>query len=325
VGLGDAIHDLLIVGIDQSGDSLWSHVYGGSLDERCFASLIVEDELIVAGSTNSYGAGQRDFWILKTTLDGDSLWSRTYGGIGDDECYDIKRSSDGGYLLVGYTRSWGSDGRDIWLLKTNASGDSLWSRTYGGSANDVGLEILEVQDSGFLIVATSTVTSEGDVDTWLLKTNSNGDSLWTTILGGDNRDVLGLAYQLEDESYILSGFTSSQGAGSYDFWLVKTEPDTISDTTTPPQFYVPDGFKLSAYPNPFNPSTTIRFDLTHPGLVKLRVFDITGRQVSTLIEESMSAGAHTAAFDGSDLASGIYFYSLQSGSHTQTNKMVLLK
>jgi hypothetical protein len=79
------------------------------------------------------------------------------------------------------------------------------------------------------------------------------------------------------------------------------------------------------YPNPFNTSTTISFDLDHPGMVRLKVFDITGREVSSLIEESMNAGTHAVTFDGSALASGIYFYSLQSGNQRQTNKMVLLK
>lgn len=318
-------HDVMIVGINSDGDSLWSQFYGGPQDERCVASLVVNDELIIAGSTNSYGAGYRDFWLLKTTLEGDSLWSRTYGGPSDDECTNIMQTSDGGFLLVGYTQSWDSRGRDIWLLKTDAAGDSLWSRIYGGITYDVGVDILEVPNSGFIIAAVSSVTSTGDYDSWIIKTNMSGDSLWTIILGRDEEDKLLSINWLDDGSYLLCGTSSSYGAGSVDFWLVKTTPDTAIDATTPPRLIIPSDFKLAAYPNPFNPATTISFSLPATGPVSVVAYDLMGRVVRTIMNQNLSAGSHTCTFAADDLPSGAYFLKLQHDQREAALKVVLVR
>ncbi len=113
----------------------------------------------------------------------DSLWSRTFGGERADECLSIIQTEDGGYALAGYTNSFGSGYRDMWLVKTNADGDSLWSQTYGGEGMDICNSIIQTEDGGYAL-AGLTVTSGIYADMWLVKTDEDGDSLWSRTFGG---------------------------------------------------------------------------------------------------------------------------------------------
>ncbi len=149
------------------------------------------------------------------------------------------------------------------------------------------------------------------------------DSLWSRTFGGSNTDECLSVQQTTDGGYILGGSTESYGAGLYDFWLVKTGPELAAELIISPQ---PDKYALHQnYPNPFNPSTQISFDLTKAGHVSLKVFDLLGREVQTLVDEVQPAGTHSITFDGTGLPSGIYLYRLQAGDFTMTKKMVLLK
>ena len=121
----------------------------------------------------------------------------------------------------------------------------------------------------------------------------------------------------------MAGYTYSFGAGDCDFYLVKTGPDPVS---VGDHFILhPSSFILSAYPNPFNPSTTIAYDLPKAGHISLRVFDLLGREVAVLKDGFVEAGTYHLMFDGSGLASGIYFARLDAGKFSQTKKLMLLK
>ena len=201
----------------------------------------------------------------------DSLWSRTFGGPGHDRAFCVQQTTDGGYILVGYTYSFGMGSSDFWLVKTNASGDSLWSRTFGGLGRDEANSVQRVTDGG----------------------------------------------------YILAGATFSFGAGDRDFWLVKTGREDSAEPLSNP---LPEQYVLYPnWPNPFNPSTHIAYYLPKMSPVSLKVFNLLGQEVATLVDEMQSTGTHVISFDGSSWPSGIYLYRLQAGDFLQTEKMLLLK
>jgi hypothetical protein len=288
---------------------------------------------IIAGYTNSFGAGNSDVYLIKTNSAGDTLWTRTYGGGEDDVGYSVQQTTDGGYVIAGYTNSFGAGNSDVYLIKTDASGDTLWTRTYGSNNNDYGYSVQQTEDGGYVIAGYTRFYS----DVYLIKTDSLGGTLWTRTYGGVDNDYGYSVQQTTDVGYVIVGLTESFGAGYSDVYLIKTDPDGIvgiSDNK-PPSLELPRSWALSQnYPNPFNPSTTVAFDI--PGItttkqyVTLAVYDIRGRHVRTLVSSEIAPGNHKVTWNGKDekgesVSSGIYLYTLRSGEERYTRKMVVLK
>jgi uncharacterized delta-60 repeat protein len=220
--------DFWLVKTDEEGGSLWNGTFGGSGHDVCLSMEQTSDDgYILAGYTESFGAGLRDFWMVKTNADGDSLWSRTFGGSGYDVCEAVQQTSDGGYILAGCTESFGVGSYDIWLVKTNANGDSLWSRTFGGNDYDWCYSVQQTSDGGYILAGYTGSFGAGLSDSWLVKTDANGDSLWSRTFGGSDVDHCFSVHQTPDGGYILAGQTTSFGAGNRDFWLVKTTHDGL--------------------------------------------------------------------------------------------------
>jgi len=254
----------------------------------------------------------------------DTLWTRTYGGSSDDGAYSVQQTTDGGYIMAGQTLSFGAGNYDFYLVKTNSLGDTLWTRTYGGNVHDCAYSVRQTADGGYIVAGYIYSFGAGSDDFYLVKTNSQGDTLWTRTYGGSNSDLAYSVQQTADGGYIVAGYTESFGAGDHDFYLVKTGPDQsgteLSTIGVPSQYIL-----YPNWPNPFNPSTQIAYVLPKTGRVSLKVFNLLGEEVSALVDEMQSAGTHAVAFDGSGLPSGIYLCRLQAGSFVETKKMVLLK
>ncbi len=210
---------------NANGDSLWSRTYGGAARDLFQSGAPTSDGgYILAGTTESFGAGGWDFWLVKTDANGNSLWSRTYGGSSDEGCATVIQTSDGGYAMLGYTASFGAGGGDVWLVKANANGDSLWSRTFGGLQYDQGIGMEETADGGLILVGVTCSFGHGGGDMWLIKTDANGNMIWSRTYGGSSWDSGSAVRQTSDGGFILAGTTFSFG-GYYDGWLVKTGPE----------------------------------------------------------------------------------------------------
>ncbi|MFH1012039.1 MAG: hypothetical protein V1784_12505, partial [bacterium] len=206
-----------------SPDTLWTRTYGGSsLDEAHSVQQIADGGYIVAGDTYSFGAGWWDFYLVKTNSSGEPLWTRTYGGTGYDGANSVQQTADGGYIVAGGTGSFGAGDRDFYLVRSNSQGDTLWTRTYGGSGTDWAFSVDSSADGGYIVAGLTYSFGAGGGDFYLVKTNSQGDTLWTRTYGGSSYDVANSVQQTADGGYIVAGGTYSFGAGLYDFYLVKT-------------------------------------------------------------------------------------------------------
>ncbi len=168
---GAANEDMYMIKINADGDSLWHQIFGGDNEEICHSIIQTMDGgYALAGDTDSFGAGGFDMYLVKTDVEGNFLWSRTYGGRDDDKCNSVIQAEDGGYILSGLTRSFGAGGSDIWLMRTNEAGDSLWSETFGGENNETSHSFLRTPDGGYILSGVTNSFGAGDVDMWLVKT-----------------------------------------------------------------------------------------------------------------------------------------------------------
>jgi hypothetical protein len=227
-GAGDC--DFWLIKTDSLGDTLWTRTYGGTgYDAGIAVAQTTDGGYTVAGETWSFGAGAGDFWLIKTDSLGDTLWTRTYGGTGYDGAGAVAQTSDGGYVATGLTRSFGAGGFDVWLVRTDALGDTLWTRIYGDTGIDIGRWVAQTPDSGFVVAGVTESYGSGGRDVWLIKTDPSGDTLWTRTYGGTHDDHGYSVTQTVDSGYAAVGFTVSYGAGGYDVWLIKTDPsgDTL--------------------------------------------------------------------------------------------------
>ena len=164
-----------VVKTNTTGDTEWTRTYGGASEDRGFCVELTGDGgYVVAGITLSYGAGSRDFYLLRMSSVGDTIWTRTFGASGNDEAYSVKRTSDNGFLVVGYTVPPDSSYMDVYLVKVNASGDTGWTRTYNHSpGDDVGYSVQTTSDGG-IVIAGYTYSAAWNHDVYLLKTDANG-------------------------------------------------------------------------------------------------------------------------------------------------------
>ncbi|MCK4641260.1 MAG: T9SS type A sorting domain-containing protein, partial [Candidatus Marinimicrobia bacterium] len=156
---------------------------------------------------------------------GDTIWTKTYGGSKGEDSKSVIQTSDGGYIIAGSTISYGSGGEfaDLWLIKTDSLGDSLWTIIYGGSSIDGGNCVQETLDGGFIVCGVTKSYGAGQQDVLLIKTNSQGSIEWDKTYGAGNDEQAYCVRQTSDSGYIFTAFTRSYGAGSEDFWLVKTD------------------------------------------------------------------------------------------------------
>lgn len=216
--------------IDSTGDTLWTRIYGGPSWEKSFCVRQTADSgYVVIGRTDSFGAGNYDVWVLRTDSFGDTLWARTYGGSAREDGYGVQQTSDGGFIFTGDTYSFGSGGSDVWLVKTDANGDTSWTRTFGGTSSDGGNSVQQTSDGGYIVAGNTFSYGAGSADNYLIKTDSNGNMVWSQTYGGSLAEMDQEAWQTMDGGYIIGGRTESYGAGEKDFYVVKT--DANGDTS----------------------------------------------------------------------------------------------
>lgn len=218
--------DVYLVKIDSAGDILWSRSYGGSHLEEAYSVRQTADRgYIVAGVTGSFGPGGSGVYLTKTDSLGETLWSRTYGGGSYEFGYSVQQTRDGGYIVTGRTASFGAGDFDVYLIRTDSTGDTLWTRTYGGSGYDDGFFVEQTTDGGYIIVGETQSFGAGDGDIYLVKTDSLGNAIWSRAYGGSGRDWGSSVHETAYGGYILTGVTESFGAGYEDVLVIKTQAD----------------------------------------------------------------------------------------------------
>jgi hypothetical protein len=223
-GTGD--QDILLVRMDAQGGVLWSAIFGGPADERAEGlSIGPAGDILVFGTTDSYGAGSGDLYLVKADKNGEEIWSRTYGGPGVEMGASVDRTKDGGFVLAGTTRSFGSGKKDIYLVRINASGDQLWDNHYGSEAHDVAYGVKETTDGGYVIVGATEGTASETWDMYLIRIDAHGEALWQRTWDDGGYEVGYSVIEAADLGFFVSGYKDPFGSDQWDVLLIRTDED----------------------------------------------------------------------------------------------------
>lgn len=327
---GTSDWDVYLLCVDQYGDSMWARTFGGS--DMDFGVCVVAapgSGYVVSGVT--YSQDQGDVFVIRTDESGQPLWIRNYGGDDYEWAGPVVVTPDSGYLVAGERevpgplrerlgmaqidrrsgrrRTSGRDwNTDLLLLKLSATGDSLWSRTYGDTSREWAAALAAVPEGGYIVAGSTESFGRGWRDIWLVRCDTSGDTLWTGTYGGDGAEE-GRAVQVcTDGGYTIAGWTSSYGAGGDDMYLVRTVagPGVL------------EGSQLSPYGS--EPEATVVRSMLRlpvsPFTIHTSLFDMAGRQVMAL-----KPGAN----DVSRLSPGVYFvHEAQAQAQAQAIRKVIL-
>ncbi|MBM4432470.1 MAG: hypothetical protein FJ025_00505 [Chloroflexi bacterium] len=213
--------DIWLIKTDASGTQLWNNAFsGGSIQAISSVHETEDGGYIIVGDSLSPETGT-DIWLIRTDSNGKKMWERKLGGSDYDYPHSFQQTADGGYIIVGETKSYGAGDADVWLIKTDRTGYKMWDKTFGGEQRDSGYSVQQTADGGYIVVGETKQYGADEADVWLIKVDSDGNKEWDKTFGGKQRDIGYSVQQTADGGYIIAGETESYGAGGADVWLLK--------------------------------------------------------------------------------------------------------
>jgi len=350
-------YDAWIVKISFTGNVIWQSTYGGSrFDEAGGLTRNNDGTYIFAGATtsnnqqvgNTHG-GSLDTWVVKINSSGNIIWKKVYGGSGLDYCNSMTRTTDGNLVLAHGSNS--SDG-DVngtgsfvtWLLKLNSqSGDMIWSKTFSINGIDcASFGIFSTVDGG--VVSLGVNGPAGDpskADALLLAIDANGNKKWHKLLSGSNKDAALSGIEISGGSLIIlstslsvDGDFAGGSNSSADVWITRfqncndnsfTKASPVNNQSNESVLY-----KFTNYPNPFSQSTDITYSIPQPGKVLLKIYDVMGRSIKTLVNAKVAAGIYNIQWNVNDekgqaVPAGVYFLRMEAGDYLEAKKFSVIK
>ena len=220
---------LLLTG-ETGAQIMFQRHYGGNADDYGSRVLQMDDGgYLVASITESFGAGSGDIYLIRTNEYGDVQWTKTYGGVGDEQPNAMKKTTDGNIIIAGRTSSYGAGSTDCFLLKINQNGDTLWTKTYGGTNEENALDIIQTSDGGFLLIGSTLTFTHSFSSAYAIKVNDVGDTLWTKTYEKKISNSGTSAIQLTDGGYYIVGQTGLPGQlQASDCYFIRT--NALGDT-----------------------------------------------------------------------------------------------
>jgi hypothetical protein len=382
--------DIYLLKINLSGDTLWTRRYKGPLIVTFgFDGVLGPDgNYVIVGSVASSHSPScsSSLYILRIDSSGDVLDTRQYGE-GSEGGLSVNLVPDGGYIFTGW-RKRGKKERlkefnqrvwwprktmsndDIYLVRTDESLDTLWTRTYGKDKEEEGHGVIPTEDNGFLITGfTESFSPDFTSDIYVIKTDSMGDTMWTQIYGGDKSDGAGRGFMASDGNYVIPGYTESFDAkaqpNSHNSYIIKIDrfgnllwervygDNTSEDWVFSGQETLDKGFifvgsregdlyliktdstgrvgieeenkeRLDLFqlsPNPSYGWIDIKYSVEKAKVIEIEIYDIVGRKVDCILNRHSVPGIYTVRYKTVNLLPGIYFVTFR----TYKQKIVILK
>jgi hypothetical protein len=204
----------------------WQKTFGGNGNDSGYSvQQTLDGGYIITGDTSSFGTGDTDVYLIKTEPNGNSQWQKTFGWTDSEHGFSVQQTSDGGYIIAGFTTSYGAGSYDVYLIKTDPNGNKKWQKTFGGSDSDYGFSVQQTSDGGYIIAGDTGPYGSILYDVYIIKTNSAGIMQWQKTFGGSDEDSGFSVQQTSDGGYIIAGLTKSYGTGQRDVYLIKLCPD----------------------------------------------------------------------------------------------------
>ncbi len=335
-------NDIWVLKLNSFGIIEWQKCLGGqgsdAIDiythyclDRNSVEIASNGDIVIASTSGSNDGdvsgnhGQGDIWVVRLNPQGNIVWQHSYGGSIGEFANAIKKTSDGGFVVVGYSQSndgmvTGNHGQfDYWLIKLNSNGVLEWQKSLGGSHADCGEDVQQTRDGGYILSGIA-YSNDGDIsggygggDYWIVKLNSIGNIQWQSSLGGNSADYGNAILQANDGGYIVAGATGSNNGnvsgshGSTDFWVVKlNSAGTIGVENL-------DLNSISIHPNPFDEQ--IYIDNYFPSFIV----------VKNQFGQTMTENSDVHVISTHSFLPGIYFVEIFDSNHLMIRNFKMIK
>ncbi len=326
IGTGSQ-EDYATVKYNSAGVELWNKRYNGTgngYDITTGLALDAAENVYVSGY--SFGSSTaEDFATIKYNSGGDELWVARYNGPSNS--FDITTSiavdNLNNVYIAGYSYN-NATSEDYTTIKYSSDGNEMWVASFDGSGDFDIAKSLKVDNNGGVYVTGSSFNSGTEEDYATIKYNSDGIQQWIeTYDGKTNGSDIATSLVLDGSGNIYVAGYSNDGVDNLDYITLK-----YSQTVGVKQIsgLIPNNFSLNQnYPNPFNPETIIKYQLPAGNFVSLKIYNLLGKEVASLVNEKQNVGSYSASWNAANYPSGTYFYKLEAGLSTVTKKMLLLK
>jgi len=216
--------DFYLVEMDINGNFIREKTFGSDLDDDATTVIIGNDNNLLIGGNSVTSSGTKDVLLFKISSEGEILWQKAYGSSNNEELNYILPVENSGYFLVGLTESFGAGSRDIYLIRIDENGNELWNKTYGGTNQEGGNQIISTDDGNYLLFGFTHTYGAGDRDFYLLKINPQGDTIWTKTYGSPNYEESQEMVKVESGGYLLFGHSAAFDL-NHDMYSVKINED----------------------------------------------------------------------------------------------------
>jgi uncharacterized delta-60 repeat protein len=321
--------EVIIIKYNNSLDTLWSvHINGNDNAYNEFAIDIALDDTsnVYALCRLQNDPGFTDFAVVKINSSGQVIWREEFDQDGGQDIpEDMVMDDEGNIYVTGRVRRTGGGGyNDFVVIKYNNAGVQQWKSYYDGPEHfdDDPIGINVDQNGNVYVCGESNPNGGSHFKFTVVKFNADGSFDWDYVYD-ENVSSKAVGIWIDNSGFVYAGGEGESPNGNHDLMVVK-----LNSTTGVEEEYENSlkSFRLEQnYPNPFNPTTNFEFRIASFGFVSLKVFDVLGKEVATLVNEEKPAGNYKIAFDASGLSSGVYFYKLQSGNFVESKKMILLR
>ena len=287
---------------DVNGNVNWFKTYQGN--DFYSVRQTPDNGFIMCGRADSFGAGSLDGYVVKTDSLGNLQWTKTFGGSSIDAINDVCLTFDGGFLFVGGTWSFGAGGSDVYVIKTDASGDTLWTKTYGGLGNDNGAAVKQTSDGGYIIAgSTSSFRSDPYDDSYIIKLDSLGNS---GCFEGETQSIITNPI-IQVMQPTIPEFSGNALVFSIDSTYVTSGCAVMPDCITLSSKDAALNNPFIVYPNPTSGKLRISSSELLINIVRIKILDFIGKELFTEIVLQ-----NKIEMDIRFLSKGIYFLEVQT-------------